>query len=102
MTRSSIVLFLFSSSLALAFPACADTTIDLESFDRSCTDSSECTTVFADVCGCGCDEVAINAREEERYNEERAAKYEHCEQLTCPVCEGPSAAICRDKVCVVE
>ncbi|MFO0761349.1 MAG: hypothetical protein U0359_33030 [Byssovorax sp.] len=94
--------FLALAVLALSFSACADTTMHLEDFDTSCTTGADCVTVFANVCGCDCDEVAINKSEEERYNDERATKYEHCEQLTCGACPDSKPAVCLNKVCTIK
>ena len=89
--------------LLLALAACgAEPTMNLADFDRSCTIGSDCAAVFAAVCGCGCDEVAIRKSEEERYNAERATKYEQCEQLTCGPCPGPQTPVCLDKVCTLK
>ncbi|MEO7328704.1 MAG: hypothetical protein ABI193_09015 [Minicystis sp.] len=99
MSRLSIPSFLLALT---ALTACADTTMDLASFDQSCTTGTDCAVVFANVCGCSCDVVAISKSEEERYNTERAAKYEHCENLSCGPCAAPPNAVCLDQVCTLK
>lgn len=87
--------------LPLALFACgADTTMDLTQFDRSCAIAADCTLVFANVCGCSCEEVAIRASERDRYNTELAEKSNSCDpKIICAACVDERVVDCVDKVC---
>ena len=92
--------FLFALALGLAGCA-ADTTIDAEDYDESCSTDADCTNVFVgDVCGCGCTTAPISVAEIERYAADQRAKMSACEEvLTCEACADDPPPICKQGTC---
>ena len=90
------------ASLALA--ACADTTILGSDYDQSCDEATDCRAVLVgDVCACPCGGDAINARDEQRYEADYAAKQRDlCGEVTCGPCRILPPPSCKNKRCSLD
>lgn len=92
---------LLGASAALLI-SCADTTIVVDGFDRTCASTDECIPVFeGDVCGsCLAENTAINVNAFDAY----VAEMEERQQSCLPVLRGPCDSFvlpeCSDGTCV--
>lgn len=75
-----------------ALCGCGSTTINPVGYNTSCSAAADCAAVFfGDVCGCSCENAAINKAELTRYQADFSAAHAGCSQATCQAdCAAPS------------
>jgi hypothetical protein len=88
----------------MATIACSagSTSMDLQKYDRSCTNLNSCILVATDAC-CGCPTSAINADSQAQFDADFAAAKKNCANVACPGISCPNVTVgCQAGLCITQ